>query len=783
VLLVVIWEIFKLSPNCPQGDICQLAGQKLQLTGKVVSLPSERLERTIIEISVQDYQGFKGKTQVTLPHTRYGFQYGDQIILEGKLKLPDRDSGENFSYPLYLAGKEVYSVMYYPNVILCKNVGFCPPAPQAGVFTEKNYQDELYEKILNLREKIRCVINSHLTEPDSSIMNAMIIGDQGSVPQETRRELSRVGIIHILSVSGAHVTLVIAIMTFILTKITYRHSIIFFFASAGVIFYLLIAGSPNCASRSAIMGLLAFLSLFKGRSFSLKTALWLSAAVLLSLNPAAIFADVGFDLSFLAVLGMAYIYPSFDKSLTWGRPGFWWKTLRLLLLSVSISLTTVPLVYYYFGIISWISPAANLVLLPLFSTVLPAGFLLAGLGFSTDIISSFLALSIHYLLYFTEYLTKLFLRIPGSYFEGVVGLSWIALYYILLFLLVFIFHFVVKKHIFPRRLDYFGSEKFLSNHVETQNFASPQKRIKKRYRNLASIYSENKLRGSIFSLSLLGAGCLLLVSSSYLYLSSRPPRLVALNVGQGDAILLDWPEHHLQILIDGGPGRNILPELGKALPFYDRKIEMLVLSHPHQDHIEGLIGVSDRYKISQVILPSLSQSNAGALARQPAKQASLQNIFWEKLIGKKVPVSISERNQKFYLNEGNENLASFRFLTPLFDYSKYSLINLNNSSAVLEMSYPKRILFMGDAQSNLEKILLTKESHNMQFEVLKVGHHGSRFSSSDEFLDAVQPKIALINVGKGNLYGHPAADTIKKLERRNVEFFRTDKDGRIVINL
>jgi len=153
------------------------------------------------------------------------------------------------------------------------------------------------------------------------------------------------------------------------------------------------------------------------------------------------------------------------------------------------------------------------------------------------------------------------------------------------------------------------------------------------------------------------------------------------------------------------------------------------------------------------------------------------------LVENKVSISIAKRNQRFYLNKGAKNVAEFRFLTPLFDYSQNPIADINDNSAVLEMNYPRKILFMGDAQSRLEKIVLSKESHNIQAEILKIGHHGSRFSTSDEFLDYAGPDAALISVGKNNFYGHPAVSTLKKLEDKGIKIYRTDKDGRVILNL
>jgi|GEM_PF-1306266 len=810
IFLVVGWEIPRLSRDCPKGDICELTGQKIAAIAKVTSLRNERLERAIIEVETLPCPTClqTGRILVILPHTQYDFQYGDKIYLEGKLKLPVQNSEGNFSYPLYLAGKRIYSVMNYPKIVKIDSFSAdaaaepMPPASPVGrerygavepEFPLKSYQEALYKKILECREQIRRVVNNHLTESDGAVINAMIIGDQGSIPSELRGKLSHAGVIHILSVSGAHITLVIVMITFLLTAVTPRRLTKFLFVIGGVAFYLALSGSPNCASRSAIMGLLVYLAVYRGRNPNFKTALWFSAAILLCLNPTSFFADIGFELSFLAVIGMVYVYPLFEKSFAWGKNGFWWKILRISLLSISISLTTTPLVYFYFGIISWISPLANLILLPLFSLVLPAGFLLVGSGLITGIqhlgflqefwkyVTQFLALLIHGLLSFIEYLTDLILKIPGSYSESTIRPGWIILYYILLFLTIFIARFLIKKYIFPRQLDYFGSDKFLNPKTENPWAVFLKKRTKKICRNISEFYASmlvSRIAKIIFLPLLFVASGQLLISAIYLYYSSCPPRLVMLNIGQGDAFLLDWPRYHFQILIDGGPGRNILPELGKIMPFYDRKIEVLVLSHNHQDHIEGLVTLLDRYTVSQAIINSLPQKKIG-----PVYESSLRNVFWKKLNENKVLIAISKKGQKISLVSKKEKIAELYFLTPFFDYSADTIVDTNDQSIVLKMVYPKNILFMGDSSSKVEKVLLAKESHNIQAEILKIGHHGSRFATSNEFVDAVQPKTALISAGKDNLYGHPASTTIKKLEKKNIRIFRTDVNDRVEILL
>lgn len=758
--LFLTWPV-----NCPADDICNLAGQNIRVEGQVVSTPSVRLEGTMLEVVAIKPQN--GLIQVVLPHTQYNLFYGDQVILNGKLKLPGKNEKDNFSYPLYLAGKGIYAVMYYPEVV---------KSQRAESFS---FQTVLYKRILALRERIRLTVNNFLAEPSASVVNAMLIGDQGMVSNELRSEFSESGIIHILSVSGAHVTLVIFILVYLAGIITSRKWAVFLAVLSGVSFYLLLSGAPDCAVRAGIMGLLAFLALQKGRLACIKTLFWLSGAILVYFNPFALISDIGFQLSYLAVFGMIYLFPLLDKVICWGREGLFWKIFKIILLSFSIAIAISPLVLYYFGILSVISPIANLVLLPLFSILLPLSFILISIGFLANlagfmnILTGIVAYFIQLIFQVIQDIVKLFLKIPGSYFSGNIEIGWLLLFYLFLIGLAILLKYIVKNVVIPRQLGYFSSPEFLESSKKPTFLRKKLKDSRKTIIKVFNQIAETNFNKLCFAAWLLIIGLLLLMSVNYLYSSSRSAHLVMLNVDQGDSFLLDWPKYHFQILIDGGPGRNILPELGNTLPFYDRKIELLVLTHPHQDHLEGLMTIREKYGVSKILLPSLPQANS----------AELFKILWNRLSQDKISISVSARGQKILFSANEAKVTELEFLTPFFDCSKNKIIDFNDQSAAIKVDYPKKILFMGDSSKKVEGVLLAKESHNLQAEILKIGHHGSRFSTSDKFLDLVKPETALISAGKDNLFGHPAKETLKKLEERGIEILRTDKDNRIEVLL
>lgn len=233
------------------------------------------------------------------------------------------------------------------------------------------------------------------------------------------------------------------------------------------------------------------------------------------------------------------------------------------------------------------------------------------------------------------------------------------------------------------------------------------------------------------------------------------------DVGQGDGVYLRTPENE-DILIDGGPDATILTKLGKVMPFFDRKIELIILSHPQADHLSGLVDVIERYEVGKIIWSKVTCSTM------------ICRDFKEKIDEKKIP------QEKVKANEtANFGSLKIEFLHPFFDMESKKLKDLNDSTIVARISYQNNsLLFTGDAGSNIEEKLLNQRFVK-KTNVLKVGHHGSKNSSSLDFLKAVDPDYAIISVGAKNSYGHPAAQTLQSLENLKIDIFRTDQDGDI----
>lgn len=234
------------------------------------------------------------------------------------------------------------------------------------------------------------------------------------------------------------------------------------------------------------------------------------------------------------------------------------------------------------------------------------------------------------------------------------------------------------------------------------------------------------------------------------------------DVGQGDAILIRTPNNK-KILIDGGPDNTVLNHLGESLDFFDNQIDVMILTHPHADHVVGLVEVVKRYDIKQVYYTGVVHTTSDYLEWLAEIQAQ------------QIPLAIVEAP----FNLQVEDDLVLEFLYPQTSFLQTRVDELNNTSIVNRLVYQEiEFLLMGDAEVEVEQELLSAQV-DLSADVLKVGHHGSSSSSLEEFLLAVDPQYSVIMCGTDNEFGHPHLITLKRLERLGIKILRTDLDGTI----
>lgn len=238
-------------------------------------------------------------------------------------------------------------------------------------------------------------------------------------------------------------------------------------------------------------------------------------------------------------------------------------------------------------------------------------------------------------------------------------------------------------------------------------------------------------------------------------------RFVMLDIGQGDALYIEGPGGN-KVIIDGGPGDALLGQLSKVMSPFDRSIELIINTNPDKDHFEGFIPLLDRYSVGAFM--------------ESGTDASTNPLWTElkhKIEGKKITDIVAVRGQRIDLGDG-------AYIDILFPDRSVPGLAHNDGSIVARLVYGKTsMLLTGDSTQNIEKYLLSLDPASLDSDILKVGHHGSKTSTSPELVQAVSPDIAIISSGNNNMYGHPNQETLDTLLKYNVKIFDTCTSGMI----
>lgn len=235
-----------------------------------------------------------------------------------------------------------------------------------------------------------------------------------------------------------------------------------------------------------------------------------------------------------------------------------------------------------------------------------------------------------------------------------------------------------------------------------------------------------------------------------------------LDVGQGDAIFIESPTGN-QVIFDGGPGSALVSQVGKQVSLFDRSIDIIVVTNPDKDHFEGFIPLLSRYSVEAVLEPGVS-------ADENPVYRELQRI----IATKNIPVVEARTGQKILLGGG-------AYIDIIFPDRDVKEVSHNEGSIIARLVYGETsVLLTGDTTKNIESYVLESYKEYLDSDMLKVAHHGSDTSTSDAFVKAVSPDVAVISAGKGNSYGHPKKETLDTLKNNKVETLVTMDEGTIV---
>ena len=661
------------------------------------------------------------------------YHYGDVLNVSGELETASEFEG--FNYTAYLARQGIYSVIYYPAVeILDRGQGVKP-----------------LQWIYSLRERLADSLARALPEPQGSLAQGVLLGLRGNIPDSLNSAFSRTGTAHILAISGLNISIVIA-MFLSLGALFFgrRRSLYIWLALAFTWLYTLLAGMNPPVIRAAIMGSLFLVAIYLGRQGSAIIALAFAAAVMVGIQPQLLWS-VSFQLSFLAMAGLILFYPYFQ---TWGRKGvaLLFKNSEKIVPTASIItdgfaaslaaiLAVAPLIAYNFGIVSLVGLPATFFSLPALPFIIVTSALVAFVGLLASLAAQVLGWLAWLFLSYLVLLVQGFDALPHASLGVATVSTWHVLgYYAILA----------------------GVIAFLSRRKQLADLSS---RLTSGIKRAVQDIPKPRLGFSPKWLVLPLLIVAILVWSAALTMPDDRLHVSFLDVGQGDAILIQTPNGQ-DILIDGGPDpQEINLELSEQLPFWDRTIDLVVCTQPHADHVTGLIDVLQRYRVKRVLDPGV-----------PYDSAIYQE--WLRLIeDREIEYSIARSGQEIDLGNG----IKIEVLNPPESLWEGTGDDVDNNGVVLRLSWGQvSFLFTADIREEAEFELIGQRA-NLRSTVLKVAHHGSDTSTSQQFLAAVAPEVATVSVGVNNTFGHPSPEVLERLIYRLGEdnVYSTDEDGTI----
>jgi competence protein ComEC len=678
---------------------------------------------------------------------------GDRIATSGRLEpLPADDGG----YGTYLRRIDVVALL------------------RARSLDRLGDDGTVSSEIERLRQSSGDALTRALPEPEAGLAAGILIGLRERVDRDLAAAFTTAGVSHVVAISGWNIAIVAAVMAALLRGRLGRRgrSAV---TLAAIVAYTVAAGASPSVVRAAIMAGVVLLARESGRAGTAATALGWAVTLLLLLDPATV-GDPGFQLSVLATAGLiAWATRITARLRAWrdGRlPGWFAESLGV---SLAAEAATLPVVLAGFGRLAVIAPLVNLLVVPLVPAAMAGGTLalvggwLTGVG-APGVVASIAGLPGWLVLAALVVIVRGAASLPFA--SVILPAPWGLVAGLAAALTVTTIGLGIPGAIRSRL--WRGSRPKPVTAATATRTAEPspvtttgreRPGLPGRSRASAPPSPGRVARGVavVVALSLI---------SVVIIAANRPDgrvRVTVLDVGQGDAILVEG-DRGGRLLVDGGPDPDrLLVALDARLPPWDRRIDLLVLTHPHEDHVAGLALLLGRYRVGRTFEP-------GMIGPGPGYRA------WQAALGRLgLHPSRLATGDRFGLDD-----IRFRVLWPdpgaVPTQPADTGTAINNVSIVLLGEVGReRFLLAGDIEEGIDPILVARGLPRV--DLLKIAHHGSRTSSTGPFLDAVRPRVAVASAGVGNPYGHPAKATLDRVAARGARVLRTDRNGSVEVTL
>lgn len=620
----------------------------------------------------------------------------------------------------------------------------------------------LKEGLFDFRVKLMNQAAKVFNEKDGGLVKAMVLGEKNAADEELKELYTDSGIIHLMVISGTHISLLSMIVYNLLKKkmkVVYSACI----SMIVTILYVAITGFTVSSNRAVIMLVLFLAAKIILRTYDMKSAIGLSGLIIMFNNPLSIISS-GFILSFLAVVAIAYPFEKCVEIINedvkkrrkkgeesgWGKYEFLVENIKKsFILSGLINVVTLPVVLYTYFKYPVYSIVINVIVAPFMPYIIVISILAILFSYIWLPLGQFLAGSVHFILLLYEKVCKVTSNLPFSEIRtGRPGIGQMVLYYIVILILFFAMKWILNK--------------------------------------FKAIY----LKSNIIILCVVAfilCGCIMLRNNE-----TNESFVRMLDVGQGDCFFIN-SDNGTSCLMDGGSTSN-LNVGGQIIEKYLMSVNVweldyVFISHFDSDHISGIIQLieNDKIKIKNIVIPDIENTNA--MLSYMDMDENIRNFSNDKNGDFNNDINKYEN----YMNVLESSGAKINYAREGMIIDKGSLkmlclnptvdVNYMDSNSMSACYYLKNgdmsYLFTGDVCDEGEENLVNNlAKYNIkQVDVLKVAHHGSRSSTSIEMLELIKPKVALISCGKDNSYNHPHEEVIEMLEKIRCDIVITAKDG------
>ena len=760
-----------IAPRFPAHHIVHYAdGSKWRIVGQVHNHPRQLARRTRFVLNVRHlHEGTttrhaSGLLRVTVAGGEVDLMRGDHIELAGRIRsIRNFKNPGAFDYRRYMAFQKIWATVYSPakKVRVLHRAAVSGPAGASALDAIRNRIETLIDQTREGRHR--------------DVLRALILGDRTRITAQLREAFHRSGVGHLLAISGLHIGIVAGSAFIVLVAIASRFEILLWNAwvkkTAAIgafipaLLYALIAGmSPSTQRALAMVGMFLLTFLLEREQDSINT-LAVAAMVILFLHPPALYS-ISFQLSFAAVFFIIFILSRIHKA-----PGMQpvplgrrlvRKLIAFITVTVAATLGTLPMVMAVFQQVSLVGVLTNCIFVPL------VGFGVIPLALLAAVVLWFCPPVAGWCMQLAGWL--LGLAIEGI--ESVAALPFSAVHTFVPSL----FEIVCYYLLLGATVAMIPPADAVGGHgvsLKPQETAAAGKLNKSRHQRAAGPHRRSRWLVFVVMVATFG----FLIDAGY-WIHRRfyrnDLRVTVIDVGQGSAALLELPNGNTVMADGGGFADNTVFDVGERVvaPLLRRRkiltVETLILSHPNSDHLNGLIYIADRFGVKQIWSNGDKRDTLGyrrlqeVIDRRNIREISIEHLPGKRLLGG----------------------AEFQVFYPPMDFLEKKRMqpwrDTNTNSLVFKVGLGSiGFLFTGDITARAEKEMVRLAGSHLDAAVIMIPHHGSRSSSTEEFIEAVGPQIGVVSCGWQNRFGFPHSEVLQRYRQRHVRIYQTDADGAV----